>query len=224
MRLISASIVAGLAAALCASAASAAVININCGSTGYGATTYTGLAGALDLADAAAKWNNYFVNEASVITIPLALVDSFNAPTSVTFATTFYRGYSNGRGNALIDSMINETSPQTFTLAGLAASTSYDLYFYSYSGGAKTTNFTVGANTVSPLSTVTASTSVVASDWAMMTVNSSGTGTITGTVAAATGDVWGRFNGMQVIGVVPEPASLSLLGLSGIALMRRRRA
>ena len=217
MRLMSASIVAGLAAALCASAASAAVININNGDSDYGSIAYTGLAGAPDSAGAVAQWNAYNVKSSGT----MALVDSFGAATPVTYTTTFTRGYVASR-NGLISSLINETSPQTFTLTGLNVSTSYDLYFYSYGGGANTTNFTVGATTVSPLSTPTASTSIVASDWAMMTVNSSGTGTITGTVAAATGDSWGRFNGMQI--VVPEPASLGLLSLAGIALMRRRRA
>ena len=220
MRLMSASIVAGLAAALCASAASAAVININNGDSDYGSIAYTGLAGAPDSAGAAAVWNSYNANPTNT-SRTLSLVDSFGAATPVTYTTTFTRGYVASR-NGLISSLINETSPQTFTLTGLNVSTSYDLYFYSYGGGANTTNFTVGATTVSPLSTPTASTSIVASDWAMMTVNSSGTGTITGTVAAATGDDWGRFNGMQI--VVPEPASLGLLSLAGIALMRRRRA
>ena len=209
MRFISSSIVAGLAAALCASAASAAVINID-----MQGAVYSGVGVAPG--DTGIVWN------AAVNGGTKALLSSTGAATSVTFTTDAMNEIGSGRPNDLMNSYIytSRYNDRSFSIAGLAASTAYDLYIYSAPNNTDST-FTFGAQSITLSGTDATSAGFVLSDWGKLTVTSSGTGTIAGVLSAAGSGNYTAFNGLQIS--VPEPTTLAVLGLSGLALMRRRR-
>ena len=147
MRFMSASIVAGLAAALCASAASAVVINVDFGYAG----TYVGLGAAPDNV-ANTTWNY-----ATTSTTSGFLNDSTGTATTVQIGNDIAGQYAYGARNALMNDYVNTSyydGAKTFTLTGLAANTSYDLYFYGVGDNDNGTSlFTVVAVPVESLRT-----------------------------------------------------------------------
>jgi hypothetical protein len=138
------------------------------------------------------------------------------------------------------------------SLSGLAPNTAYTVATYSYdSSGGHTTNWTATAPTVSngisgywAASPVGNNTFTVPSGgeqsitWtagttpapAIFTLTSDGTGTINlygwggdGISGDASADTT-YLDGFQIAVAVPEPASLGLLAVGGLAMLRRRRA
>ena len=120
------------------------------------------------------------------------------------------------------------------TLTGLAANTNYTLSFYMYNAGAGQTTHSFYEGPVAPenlLSTfTTAGNQNTPATWVPnvdYTLTSDITGKIVVTIVAPQFDAGGgntdsrlTFNGMSVI---PEPSTIGLLALSGLALFRRRR-
>lgn len=98
----------------------------------------------------------------------------------------------------------------TYKFTGLDTATQYKFTFYS----SDVTTFTVtGANVVTGSLTTSSNLSEVL--------------TLSGITPTAAGEISiayvGLANAVQMDAVVPEPASLGLLGLSGLALLRRRK-
>jgi hypothetical protein len=170
------------------------------------------------------SWNNVSFTDFAV-----PLNDLSGAATGVTATVggpiapfSFDNPGTAGDDHALMDDLFDvggAGGAGSVTISGLAAGT-YDVYTYAWApdSAAFITNVTVGGTTLS-------------SGGAWPGVHASGTTHTEHTVAVAggtdlvinvaTSSGFGSLNGVQV--VVPEPASLSLLALGGIAVLRRRR-
>ena len=230
MRLISASIVAGLAAALCASAASAApllAIDAGNGAVQSGFTAFT-------TGETAGSYTHPPFNV--VVKTLTKVVGAY----TVTFATTNNftaddrsgYGYSAVDKNLLNDELVLANYGQdgtvydglTFQIDGLGANTAYSFTIYDVSfGNSVNTTWTPFIGTGSAVTIVNAGL------WYGDPAPYQGTATWTtdaaGTIAFGSDHGAGvatRINGFTVT-AVPEPAAISLLGLSGLAILRRRR-
>jgi hypothetical protein len=216
--------------------------------------TYTSTGAA---PDAGTTWNTWAPSTAGTLGGPTGadtpavlagtsptLVNSLGAVPSVAFGTnvtfsitgTNWNGYDWGYNTppyapALLgDGLYGGGSLATaanFTIDGLVAFATYDLYLYSQNGGhqSQTTNFLVGGTTKQ------AANPGVAAAF----VNNQNYVVYVGIAADVSGQIAGKmwqndgngsaFNGFQLVQSVPEPTAISLFGLGALGLfaVRRRR-
>jgi len=105
------------------------------------------------------------------------------------------------------------------TIAGLNPGGTYDLHLIGGQGTSHRGVFTFGATEV----TASSGYSLNTASFVGLTANVNGV--ISGTLDANPVTELGLFNGFQIEGAfpIPEPASMSVLGLIGVGLMGRRR-
>jgi len=193
--------------------------------------------------EAAGNWNNVSGTSGSSI----ALNDSSGAASGITLSSFSYSGLATTNGG-----FTDHSSPQKtlfagglgvnygsakFTLTGLSAYTSYDVLIY-YSGGnsfpqdrkakvfdsasAVTTFYAAGYNsayTAFKQSNSTDSTTFAIGNYVRFDGLTDPTETFTYSFNSSPT----QMVGFQVIGTVPEPASLGVLSLFGVAALSRRR-
>lgn len=201
----------------------------------YSGAAATGAAGDV--------WNGYVVDSATngeYSPAPIALSSSTGGTTGVTFQTSAVSGdnqaYVNVLGRSvseLINSYVWKASSATFTIAGLPANTPYELYVYGGSPG-NWTGYSMSVSIGTDMKTMSSATSFDSTGYSdgvnyahYASVTSSGAGTIVGTLAPNGGNGFLIFNGLQLIGTVPEPSTLAMVasGLLGLLayVWRKRR-
>ena len=122
----------------------------------------------------------------------------------------------------------------SLTLSGLGseAAISVDLVSYMYlTGDHRKVQVRVGggawveANAASPSTSYLATGTTAVDGTAIIEFRTpaTGAGIADGSETAPGGRYWGYINGMTVETVIPEPATMSLLALGGLAMLRRRR-
>jgi hypothetical protein len=212
---------------VCAAGASASVIQVNLGNTSDGGASGT--------------WNNFGNSGAT----PAALVDDTGAATGVSLAITGLNSSAwssnNGVGStgitgwtdAITKSYIYEgpnynTTQGVLTLSGLdtSGSTAYVISVYGGRGATdyRSVDFTATGSgaTQTVTQNVSANTSVDA--FAQILPDANGEIVVTFASAADSDSDYGYMNAMTIETVaVPEPATMSLLSLGGLAVLRRRR-
>lgn len=136
----------------------------------------------------------------------------------------FYVSVGGGTNPALFDDFIFDNSgPFTMTLSGsgIAASTDYDMTFWCYySAQARNTTITAVSGTtgttLGPIAFVNPTTSL-SDNAASGTFTSDSSGNLTFSLGAGRPAI----NGFNI--TVPEPATMALLGMGGLMMLRRRR-
>lgn len=189
--LVFAAIAAGFTGLCIPTAEAGHVINIDM----YG-PLYSGVGVA---PDTGTTWNAAITNGTTGL-----LQDSSGDPTSVTFSTTLESQFGNERPNNLMNSyLFTNFETRNFTISGLSANGTYDLYFYSGINNTGTA-FTAEGQSLILTGTEALSASFVAEDWGKLTVTANGSGVIAGTVANSGGQ-FSAFNGLQIV-FVSAPA------------------
>ena len=114
-------------------------------------------------------------------------------------------------------------STATFSLNNVPVGTDYDLYLYSQNGAFKSsqTEFIIGTTVHTAINTAT-SVFVLDTNYVLFHgLSPDGLGAINVTMNNLSPS-GASFDGFQLL-ELPEPASMSLLGLGGLLLLRRRR-
>lgn len=161
-----------IAAAVCPSIASAAVINIDF-SAGTAPPTYSGLAAAADAAGSAAYWNAVSRDGTKDRVAQVPLHDSAGALSSVSLALGIAGSHASVNGDLErsggLDPLMSDyvflnsgsssvVASSTGTLSGLMAGMAYDLYFYGQ-GDRFTGNVFAGQNSLFTIGGVSKQTS-----------------------------------------------------------------
>jgi hypothetical protein len=186
---------------------------------------YSGTAAA---PDAGTVWNEH-VHGTSIT----EALDSSGSPTSIDVAIEAGNAVAANAhsGNALLnDWFFNNTGvAKAITISDLSPNTDYTLYMYGNEtnqfGQSEGCRFTFGAVTQTALGAqavlIPPNPWVLGKDHVIFNVTSDAVGQIVGTWA---GDgAYNRFNGMQIV-EVPEPVTMSLLGLGALGMLRRKRS
>ena len=228
-KVVSGSVAGVLTFGMFASAANAALLDVNINNSN--STTYSG---AAVLGASGDTWNGVNGTTTSGTTFS-SLVTSTGSPAagvSFTITGTNLSSFSNtGGGNPTSNALLQDyefagsTAPQsiTITINGLVANSTYDLVVYGVGdtpgqGGtfvgavAGTTTGAQGTSFVSGVNYLENSTAVATG------------GTLTFTTTVANASNYTAVNGFQLSGAVPEPASLGLLSLGSLGLLCRRRS
>ena len=210
-KMISFAAVAGLVLAL-AGSAQAALINVDFNDT---ANTYGTYSGAAMIGSAGDTWNAVDVQTGVT---DQSLVDANNGASGVTITMgASYDGSGHGpfwAGSgyeALMRDNTHNNGVSGITLSGLAAGT-YDLWVYS-TYGLPSSGTAVTANLVSGYLPGYSETTVLSTHSLLLNPVVTGAGTLT----IGSGH---RVAGFQL---VPEPATMALLGLGGLGVLVRRR-
>lgn len=194
-------------------------------SAGGGTTFGPAMVGAAVLGEAGDQWNE--INVSSGTGIPLIYANGSNSPVTMTFTSAggynvySYDGSTPFAGtpyvalmeNYLYNGRLNVFAPQTITLSGLAANSTYNLVLYSAedaAGAGRITYFTVNNNTLTNTWNGTSSTLIAGTDYVeFASALSDGSGNLaitwTGTNTAGTATGEGDINGFQIVANPARP-------------------
>ena len=223
----------------------ASTINVELGTDG----NYAGTGAA---PDTGTIWNQVYLGPSTTVNPgptfvqgPVILETSTGVSTAVTFSVTSYATYSGTTNNTpSVNPLLNNYNyiqpgwTNSFTIAGLAAGSSYDLYLYGTNGqnGAQPSTFTIGSTSLSTTAGISGATSttIPTTDNGISYVEFTGLNPvfsstnndfeINGNWTSPTG-TYASFNGLQLV-TVPEPDGLGLtaIGALGLLLLKRRKA
>ncbi len=208
--------------------AQGAVVNMNFSDTYDGAQNLNGTAWSVSVAPlsyAGTTWNGSKYAYSGDWTGPLNnLLDSEGNAAGVGFTMAGFGGVAadwSGTPVMLKGGFYTFTS-MTLTIKGLSAAGQYDLYLAGNANNGNSTTFTIGS--VSQATSATSNDSWVLGDNYVQFTNltPSAQGEIS-VVMTGAGKGVPVINGFQLANAVPEPASLGLIGLSGLLFLRRKR-
>ena len=156
---------------------------------------------------------------------------AFNGQTS----TGFYdgSGFSGGTYNNLMTGYLSTGSQSSMTFTGLKASSQYDLYVYSQGNNNKdqlNINIVNGVSASTSESHADASTFIQGQNYLKIQVTTDNQGGFVmnyspvtpNTIVPLTHNV-GIINGIQLSSAVPEPSTVTLIGLGGLLVAFRLR-
>ena len=228
--------------ALLSDFASAATINVDFNTTEAVAGTYSGTAVA---PGPGTVWNGMVTGpKAGAPLIPSVtsgpLLTSTGAASLVTVSLGNFKAYdtvSDVRPSAVAQALMSDFVYQetlgtggpnsTFAINNLNPAFTYDLYLYAQNGGyaSTATIFTIGGVSMTADNSGNIGSFVLNTNYVLYSgLIPNGAGTISGTFNDARPSDNAAFNGLQLVEIVPEPAALSLVGLAGLLVLRRRRS